>query len=279
MTRIVAAMTVLAIILFLSALPLNTRRGSLVVVMVSLAGDYVVVGAESRTIWDPQHVDNHGCKIISLGPHTLFLETGHYLVGLKDGSFWKSKNVARGVYRNSKKRDARDLSISWGDEALKWFQEKPPEILRRLRDKDGRIATGGFVNFRPGGFPSVQNEVIYFSDSSKILTAESDEKPLVQGGVNINAIGISNTIAMELFNGTTKRGMDALGPVGTTVTPGKDYKIDSDLVRKSIQFAIDNSTPEDKDALADPIDIAVVRKNRPIEWVSRKQECYKQDQQ
>jgi hypothetical protein len=101
----------------------------------------------------------------------------------------------------------------------------------------------------------------------------------VQGGVNINAIGISNTIAMELFNGTTKRGMDALGPVGTTVTPGKDYKIDSDLVRKSIQFAIDNSTPEDKDALADPIDIAVVRKNRPIEWVSRKQECYKQDQQ
>ena len=74
MSRMLAA----AIAAFLFALPLQAqvRRGSLVVWIVSKKTDYVVIGAESRTVDKSGNLlDDRACKVISLGGDTLFFGT------------------------------------------------------------------------------------------------------------------------------------------------------------------------------------------------------------
>jgi hypothetical protein len=56
-----------------------------------------------------------------------------------------------------------------------------------------------------------------------------------------------------------------------------DAEKDAALVRKAIQFAMDNAVGEDRRALGGDIDIAIIRNDRRIEWVSRKPWCSQQD--
>jgi hypothetical protein len=85
-------------------------------------------------------------------------------------------------------------------------------------------------------------------------------------------------LVQEFFDGKTPQAIAAFGPIGMIRLIAVDPTTDSGLARKAIQFAIDNSSGKEKAALGGPIDVAIVRKNRTIEWVSRKKECYEQDQ-
>ena len=90
--------------------------------------------------------------------------------------------------------------------------------------------------------------------------------------------GVGKELISEFFKGNTVRAAIAFGPIGTLRRIGEDPTIDASLAKKAIQFAIDYSTGPDHDEIGGPIDVAIVRKNLPIEWVSRKKECYEQDQ-
>jgi hypothetical protein len=52
---------------------------------------------------------------------------------------------------------------------------------------------------------------------------------------------------------------------------------DASLVQKSILFAMDNSIGQDKKDLGGEIDIAIIRRDRTIEWIARKSSCSQQD--
>src|ERR1700720_268674 len=96
----------------LVTLPLQAQiqRGSLVVWIVSKQADYVVIGADSRTLnLDSKSTNDSGCKILSLGGDTLFYETGTARVGGYGGKSWTAATTARNVYKSSLKRDALSL--------------------------------------------------------------------------------------------------------------------------------------------------------------------------
>jgi len=237
-----------------------------------------VVAAESRQVDISGNVLNdHACKIISLGEDTLFFETGAALIGVQKGESWDALSVARASYRESKKRDAQALSTAWGNVALNWFYGKNREDLRTSREaQDGRIVTGGFVEFESDGSPSVQNQTIFYLDDTKQLRRHPDGAPPGPGQITISGVALG--LVQEFFDGKTERAVEAFGPIGMVRLIAVDPTTDSTLAKKAIQFAIDNSTGKEKEALGGPIDVAIIHKNRMIEWVSRKKECYEQDQ-
>jgi hypothetical protein len=261
----------------LSTFPFKVKRGSLVVAMYSQKGDYVVAAAESRNE-DMNHkvLDDRACKIISLGTDTVFFETGTPAIGVFRGTNWDAQSVARSVYRGSKVHDPKDLSIAWGNGALKWFYGQPAQDLKAVADEDGGIITGGFINFTQTDVVPIQMQTVFYSASANTLSRRPEGDPPQLGQIVMS--GVAKDLIREFFKGNTIRAAIAFGPIGTIRRIGEDPTIDSSTAKKAIQFAIDNSTGPDHDAIGGPIDVAIVRNNKLVEWVTRKQECYEQDQ-
>jgi hypothetical protein len=89
----------------------------------------------------------------------------------------------------------------------------------------------------------------------------------------------SKTNRFDATCASFKKTLRAINARAPGLFHGADSATYSDFVKKTIQFAVDDSTETDKVQLGQPIDIALLRKNQPIEWVSRKKECYEQDQE
>lgn len=254
-----------------------TFRGSLVVAIVSQKGSYVVVAADSREVDEADKpIDDKSCKVIALGGDTLFFETGTPLIIVRRSKSWNAQDVARAVYRESKKRDARDLSIAWGDRALSWFDAQSEADLKSVSEARGGIITGGFVNFKEGRNPSIQTQEITFSARNHTLTRGLASEPPALGQVMFSGVG--KNLIEEFFAEKTRRAMRAFSSVETLHRVGVNSRVDAKLARKAIQFAIANATGKDKNTIGGPIDVAILRKNGTIEWVSRKRACYTLDE-
>ena len=140
-----------------------------------------------------------------------------------------------------------------------------------VSDPEGGILAGGFVNFDSTGHLSNQAIQIFFDAASGKLRSQTATESAGHAGV----LGVGDELVHEFYARQTARAIIAFGPI---VPKGVDPTTDAALLRKAIQFAIDNSTGVDKTLLGGAIDIAIMRKNRTIEWVSRKPWCSKQDQ-
>jgi len=248
------------------------RRGSLVVVLVSKKADFVVVGAESRSVDLNLHfVSDSSCKILSLGGNTLFYESG----ASKGGKSWSSTGTARNVYKSSLNRDAFSLSAEWGKRALRWFNSLPEEELRALTQRShGILVSTGFINFDPSGNLSVYStEIVY-----NALHHRLDVQSASQVAGETAEFGVATDLVDEFFRGKTDRAIKALGPDGKLLfLAGVDQKTAVRVIQKAIKFAMDNATGDDKSALGGDIDIAVIHKDHTIEWPSRKDSCSKED--
>jgi hypothetical protein len=253
----------------------QARRGSLVVMIVSKRADYVVIGAESRTLDVSNHTfEDRSCKIISLGGDTLFYETGNAAIGVKGGVSWSSEGAARLVYAASQKRDAGDLARAWATKALRWFGSLPRQTVARAAvPPHGSLVVGGFINFDEKRALSIHAGEISFDSLKGTLV---DRRSSVAPG-DIGVAGIAQDMVKEFFLGKSERAVRAFGPGGTVGRVGVDAERDVALVRKAIQFAMDNAVGEDRRALGGDIDIAIIRNDRTIRWVSRKPWCSQQD--
>ena len=264
--------------------PTKVRRGSLVIAIVSLKGDYVVVAADSRNLTTMPgsggaQPDDRACKVISLGGDTLFFETGHTYIRVYRGQDWNGLAVASITYRESKRNDAEALSTAWGKKASEWFNGQPKQDLRDFSGPNGMLLTGWFVNFTNDGSPSVKSQEVYYSSATNSVVIKPGPSPAPGQAARS---GIAQDLVGEFFAQRTKRAIDAFGPIdasanGTNPRYGLDPTNDSDVAARAIQFAIDNSIGKDKAALGGPIDVAVIRKGGAIQWVSRKEGCYEQD--
>lgn len=273
-----ASATIALVLALLSLLPeRGDRRGSLVVLEFSRNSDYVVAAAESRQLdRDGKPLDDRGCKIVALGQETLFFVTGFYRIQSGSGEPWNAINVAGAVYRESQNHDALNLSEAWGDRSIHWLYPLPRQELEALTQKTDRIVTGGFINFDENGIPSVHYQKLgYVRDESNLIRRPRSESVLPG---QVWAMGNGQELVTEFLEAKTKRAINALAPNDVSRLASDDPGISSNLVRKAIQFAVDYTTGQEKGTLGTPIDIAVLRKNRRIEWVSRKKECYKLDQ-
>jgi hypothetical protein len=256
--------------------PAQVRSGSLVVIIVSEHADYVVIGAESRRR-DPSRnvVDDRGCKVISLGGDTLFYETGAAEIGVRRGKPWSSEGTARTVYVSSQKRDALNLSSAWGTRALRWFYPQPVQDLRAIAyGPNGSLANGGFINFDENGSLSVHSVEISYDAAKRTLTAQ----PSSQAPGQIGIAGVARDLVIEFFDGETDRAIKAFGPVGMVRLIAVDAMDDVSLVRKAIRFAMDNGSAQERLALGGDIDIAIIRRDQTIQWITRKSWCSQQDQ-
>jgi hypothetical protein len=252
-------------------------RGSLVVAIVSQKGNYIVVAADSREVDESDRpIDDKSCKVIALGGDTLFFETGTPLIIVRRGKSWNAQDVARAVYRESTTRDARDLSIAWGDRALSWFDAQSEADLKSVSEAKGGIITGGFINFKEGGNPSIQTQEITFSAREHTLTRGLASEPPALGQVMFSGVG--KNLIEEFFAAKTGRAFRAFSSVETEHLVGVKSWVDARLARRAIQFAIANETGEDKNTIGGPVDVAILRKNGSIEWVSRKKDCYALDE-
>jgi hypothetical protein len=254
----------------------QTLHGSLVVFIVSSRADYVVVGAESRNTYRTGKVLNdRACKIISLGGNTLFYETGNSVIGVYRGKPWSSEGTARSVYASSQKRDAVSLSAAWGTKALRWFYPQPEQDLRATSyGPHGSIVVGGFINFDKSGTLSVHSMEISFNAVKRTLTVQPSSQAAGQIGIS----GVATDLVQEFFDGKTDRAVKAFGPVGVVRLIAIDPTVDIKNVRNAIQFAMNNSVGQEKAALGGDIDIAVIRGDRTIQWISRKPWCSAEDQ-
>jgi hypothetical protein len=253
------------VITLLLVLPLQAqmRGGSLVVFIVSLRPDYVVIGAEShdRDLWSRKPLDNKGCKIISLAEDTLFFSTGLTEATTIRGPSWSSNRTARNVYRLGRKHDALTLANAWNDTAMAWFGQQPDGDLRGMSDRqNGELAVVGFINFDKNGKLSLQAvEISYDAVSHKPVSRTSTYGP---GRIGMAGVGAE---WVERF----------LKEKPTTIDPIRDVS----FIQKAIQFALDNATEEERAALGGDIDIAVIRNDSTIQWITRKDSCYQQDKQ
>ena len=272
---------VCAVGIFASALDppawVAASRGSLVVGIVSQKGNYIVVAADSREVDESDRpIDDKSCKVIALGGDTLFFETGTPLIIVRRGKSWNAQDVARAVYRESTRRDARDLSIAWGDRALSWFDAQSEADLRSVSEAKGGIITGGFIDFKEGGNPSIQTQEITFSARNHTLTRGLASEPPALGQVMFSGVG--KTLIEEFFAEKTGRALRAFSSVETEHLVGVKSWVDARLARRAIQFAITNETGKDRNTIGGPIDVAILRRNGAIEWVSRKKACYAFDE-
>ena len=245
--------------------------------IVSQKGNYIVVAADSREVDESDRpIDDKSCKVIALGADTLFFETGTPLIIVRRGKSWNAQDVARAVYRESTARDARDLSIAWGDRALSWFDAQSEADLKSVSEAKGGIITGGFINFKEGGNPSIQTQEITFSARNHTLTRGLASDPPALGQVMFSGVG--KNLIEEFFAAKTGRAFRAFSSVETTHLVGVKSWVDARLARRAIQFAIANETGTDKSTIGGPIDVAILRRNGTIEWVSRKKACYTSDE-
>jgi hypothetical protein len=257
----------------------EVHRGSLVVYMLSKNADYVVIGAESHNttmilgVSGPRN--DRTCKVLSLGGDTLFFNTGNVEIGAGNGKpwAWDSKATARAVYRSSPKHDAVSLSLAWGNKAMKWFKTQSPQKLSTLAyGPHGIIVVGGFINFDKTGQLFSQYVAISFTASTRTLSLQ----PAVQSPGQAGIAGVATDLVEEFFAGKTDRAARALGPYGGLMNI--DANEDAKTIRKAITFAISNAPESEKTELGGPIDIAIIYRNRKIEWISRKDWCSREDE-
>jgi hypothetical protein len=255
---------------------LETQKGSLVVSIFSRRGDYIVVAAESRQL-DNEHkqVDDDACKIVALGTETLFFETGTAVIGPLRGPVWNSVAKARAVYRHSTDRSAKKLSVAWANEALAWFYQQPESATQTITDEHGGLMTGGFIEFTKDGNLDFHSQTVSYISTNHSISRAEDSPPPKAGQVVI--AGTGKPLASEFLKGDTIRAAQAYGPIGVVRLFGVNAESDVRDAINTIRFVEEYSTGVDKIALGGPIDIAVLRNNRTIEWVSRKANCYKQD--
>jgi hypothetical protein len=249
----------------------EARGGSLAFWVISKQNDYIVVGTESRNLdlRTGKPVDDSACKVIALGDRTLFFELGVSRGERTDGQIWNPQKLARGVYRSSKQRDAKSLSVAWGKAANNWFSGLFPKNLAVATEtQDGRLVLGAFVNFQEK-FTGIEfDELFYDIHRDKFSQKQS---AFTQTGF----AGVGVELLQEFAHPfSSQRAFDA------QVSPsfGLDPYDDAKTVRAGIQFAIDNSTGPDHDRIHGPIDIAILRQGQKVEWFSRKDECYASDQ-
>jgi hypothetical protein len=140
-------------------------HGSLVVYIVSIKGDYVVIGSESRELSGRgnTHVNDECCKIIVLGGETLFYSTGSSSVKNGEIDLWNSMKAARSVYSASEQRGAQKLSDEWSKQALEKFWPLSAKARKSLvQTPEGDVVTGGFINFDSSGRLSVHNQNVMY---------------------------------------------------------------------------------------------------------------------
>jgi hypothetical protein len=270
----------------LFAKPIPVKHGTLILGLISRKGDYVVIGAESRNRhMDGKPSDDEGCKVIALGNKSLFFEAGvANLKVSKDADSWNALSAARAAYRESKIRDAEHMLIGWADIGREWFSKQSPQALQQVAiGEDGRIITGGFLSFTPNGSLTIRTEAIFYSEPQNKVEARPDPKitgAYGQTDAKFTPViyGVARDLVIEYFNGKTLRAVNAFGPIGSTRLFAVDPMLDTEEVRKAIQFAIDNATGRDKAEIGGPIDTVILRNNQTIQWVRRKPECYKLDQ-
>jgi hypothetical protein len=135
----------------------------------------------------------------------------------------------------------------------------------------GKIGTGGFAEFGADGVPEVDSQKLLYSFTNRSFDNQLEFAPAGpgQGGGSGVALGLVD----EFFKMQTPRAMLARGsdPVGI------DSARDSRIAANAIHFAETYGTEQEKSQLGGPIDVAVLRKNETVEWVSRKDECYRYD--
>ena len=253
----------------------QVQRGTLVVWTVSRQADYVVIGADSRSFdLDSKSINDSACKILSLGGDTLFYETGTART-VYGGKSWTAAGTARNVYKFALKHDALSLVTEWRDRTLRWFSSLPEEDLRSHTEKtNGKLVSDGFINFAPDGSLSVHSVEINYDAQRHKLDVQSTSQGPGETGIS----GVALNLVTEFLQGKTDRAIRAFGPVGTLrFGRGVDQKADVDLIQKAIKFAMDNATGDDKSSLGGDIDVAIVHKDRTIEWVVRKPLCSHQD--
>jgi hypothetical protein len=241
-------------------------HGSLVVIMVPYEGDYVVLAAESRTalgIGSPG--DYHACKIIELGGNTLFFNTGYGYIRTNQGKPWVANSLARRVYLESKKCNPLGLPIAWSNAAIRWFSQLDWSDVQSIAVHGG-LDSGGFVGFESGK-PSIQVQIISPTQGQKI---SAQRKSIGPGTFAHFGAG---QLVEEILNKETQRAKDALRPKLTIRSFLVDADVDAEAAAKAVQFAIDHPAGQDKDALGGKIDVAIIRKDRTIQWVNQKPEC------
>lgn len=267
---------VIICLLLTSPSSVQVRRGSLVVFIVSQRADYVVIGAESRTLGpDDNFLDDRSCKVISLGGDTLFFETGTATIIVRRGKSWSTEGTARSVYTSSLKRDALSLSTVFAERAFRWFHSQPESDLRTATyGPKGTLLTGGFINFGSNATLSIHSISLNYDAVKRTLTAEPASQ-LLPG--QVGAAGVATDLVGEFFVGKTDRAIRAFGPIGMVRYVGVNPLEDVRLVRTVIEFAMKNATRREKSGLGGDIDIAIIRNNGTIQWVSRKPWCSQQD--
>jgi len=250
----------------------------LVVRIISQRADYVVIGSESRTLnSDKNYINDTGCKITSLGGDTLFFATGAARTGVYQGKSWTPDGTARSVYKTSRNGDALSLSNEWLKRTLRWFESMPEGDLRSNAEKlKGNILNDGFINFDSDGRLSDHAVEIDYN----FLTHKLDVKPTSPAPGETVISGVARDLASEFLQEKTERAIIAFGPYGAPrFSRGVDPNADVNLIQKAIKFAMDNAVGEDKLSLGGDIDVAIIRKDRTIEWVARKSSCRQQDLQ
>jgi len=237
----------------------------------------VVTAAESRNTngLDYSAVDNDACKIISLNGKTLFFETGESEYRSQHGDSWDARSVARAVYSKSRGGDAHGLSLAWINSARDWFAQLPVAEMRSVTsvfDGDiGKIGTGGFVAFDTNGTPVVDSQSLYYSFANKTFSVRPEFASPSPGQFAGSGLGldlVTEYLMMQSPRAMFARGSDSIG---------RDPAVDSRVAAGAIRFAEDHFEGPEKSQLGGPIDVALLRKNQTIEWVSRKNGCYQYD--
>lgn len=261
----------LAPFLVLSTMRGDLRQGTLVICIVSRNSDYVLVAADSReTDRNHKRVGDDACKVIELDSRTLFVATGAAAVSLEGGKSWNSAAAARNVYAAAKYRHADSLATQWGDNAVSWFRARPTKFLDAVSASDGGLVTGAFVTFEGDGHALLRGSVISYERRKRTVTVAAKDGP--PGRPVILGIPVATALVSELWAMTTPRAVNALAPFGMTGVTS-DPIADVGFVKKAFRFAIENATGDGKDEVGYPIDIAILRKVGPIEWVERKASC------
>jgi hypothetical protein len=276
-TSILLSVVVLAVVTIAISLASKNVRGSLVVAIVSPKADYVVVAAESRNTnaADLKPVDDDACKIISLDGETLFFETGESYYRSQKGDRWDARTIARTVYSKSKNHDAHALSLAWAKAVQEWFARLPAMEIRSVtgvyEGEFGKIGTGSFVAFGTNGIPVVDGQSLDYSFRDRTFRVRPEftsPRPGQFAGSGLGLDLVTEFLMMKSQRAISARGLDAIG---------RDPMIDSRIAAGAIRFAEDHFDGPEKSQLGGPIDVALLRKNQAVEWVSRKDECYQYD--
>jgi hypothetical protein len=254
-----------------SATTVRGVGGTLVVMLWSVSGDYVVVAAESRrTDLQGVPVNNTACKILGLGSTTLFFMTGKDALQIYKNhrtlGKWDAEDLARTIYRKSSNHYAGYLSDDWQQQTLdrlRAWQKLGAPISQMAYAGTGIIAEGGFVGPGSDSPLTFRTFGIYYSMADDAIFTKPPPYRLQPGGAFFWGAG----------QGQAKTYLSS-----HTLSAGHDPAFDEDLAKRMVQFAIDNSTGQDHELLGGDIDVALLRSGQKIQWIARKKDCYALDQ-